>query len=90
MQAVTPICDYFVICHARSTVHAQAVAEAVEEHMDRLGRKVAHREGVRDATWIILDYLDIVLHVFTEEARAFYDLQRLWSDATEVPLPEFD
>lgn len=86
MQQVMTICDYFVICHGRSKVHCQALADAVEEHMDSLSVYPLHREGVRDATWIILDYLHVVVHIFAEEARYFYDLRRLWGDATEVPL----
>jgi ribosome-associated protein len=87
MQQVMTICDYFVICHGRSKVHGQALAEAVEEHMVALQVHPLHREGIRDATWIILDYMHVVVHIFTEEARGFYDLRRLWADATEVPAP---
>lgn len=90
MREVMTICDYFVICHGRSKVHCQALAEAVEEHLDRQGIPVAHREGVKDATWIILDYLDAVIHIFTEEARSFYDLRRLWAEAAEVEVPPAD
>jgi len=86
MQQVMTICDYFVICHGRSKVHCQALAEAVEEHMDGLAVHPLHREGVRDATWIILDYLHVVVHIFEEEARSFYDLRRLWGEAPEVAL----
>ena len=88
MREVMTICDYFVICHGRSKVHCQAIAEAVEEHLDRQDVPVAHREGVKDATWIILDYLYAVVHIFTEEARSFYDLRRLWADAVQVEVPQ--
>jgi ribosome-associated protein len=87
MQQVMTICDYFVICHGRSKVHCQALAEAVEEHLTALQVHPLHREGIRDATWIILDYMHVVVHIFTEEARGFYDLRRLWGEATEVALP---
>lgn len=89
MQHVTSICDYFIICHGRAEVHCQALAEHTEEHLEGLGRKVAHQEGMREGSWIILDYLHIVVHIFTEETRNFYDLQRLWEGAEEVPLPDF-
>ena len=62
----------------------------MEEHLDKQGIPVAHREGVKDATWIILDYLHAVIHIFTEEARSFYDLRRLWAEAVEVEVPPAD
>jgi len=87
MREVMTVCDYFVIRHGRSKLHGQAIAEAVEDHLGALGARVAHREGLKDATWIILDYLHVVVHIFTEEAREFYDLRRLWSEAPEVEVP---
>ena len=84
VRALTSICDYFVICHGRSAAHVQAVAEKIEETMH--DRRVArhHREGGAQANWIVLDYIDVVVHVFNEETRRFYDLERLWGDAPRV------
>lgn len=90
MQPVMTLCDYFLICHGRSKQHCQSIAEAIKEHFDQTGIPVAHIEGFADATWIILDGLDVVVHVFSEEARDFYDLRRLWGVAEEVILPAFD
>lgn len=87
MQPVMTICDYFVICHSRSKTHSQALAEYVDEKLSELAVQPLHREGVRDATWIILDYLHVVVHIFTEEAREFYDLRRLWGEADAVDVP---
>lgn len=87
MQPVMTICDYFVICHSRSKTHSQALAEYVDEKLRELDVFPMHREGVRDATWIILDYLHVVVHIFTEEAREFYDLRRLWGEADAVEVP---
>jgi ribosome-associated protein len=80
--------DYFVICHGTSGRHALTIADAVEELLAKeLGRKPGHVEGRRVAEWILLDYFDFVVHVFTEEKRAYYGLERLWSDAPLLALP---
>jgi ribosome-associated protein len=80
--------DYFVICHGTSGRHALSIADAVEERLAReLGSKPGHVEGRRVAEWILLDYIDFVVHVFTEEKRAYYGLERLWGDAPRLALP---
>ncbi len=80
--------DYFVICHGTSTRHALSIAEAVEERLEKeAGRAPGHVEGQRVAEWILLDYIDFVVHVFTEEKRAYYGLERLWGDAPRLALP---
>lgn len=86
MQGVMTICDYFVLCHSRSKAHSQALAEYVEEKLDEREIFPLHREGVKDATWVILDYMHVVVHIFSEEAREFYDLRRLWGEAPEVEV----
>lgn len=88
MREVTTITDYFVICHGRSKVHCQALAENIEESLSQQGAYIKHHEGLKEGVWIILDYLDVVVHIFEEEARNFYDLRRLWVDAKEVEIPE--
>lgn len=88
MRELTTITDYFVICHGRSRVHCSAIAEHIEETLSQQGTYIKHHEGLKDGIWIILDYLDVVVHIFEEEARNFYDLRRLWVDATEVEVPE--
>lgn len=87
MREVMTITDYFVICHGRSRVHCSAMAEFIEQEMSQKGVYIKHHEGLREGIWIILDYLDVVVHVFDEEARNYYDLRRLWMDATEVEIP---
>ena len=75
-------CNYFVICHGTSNTHTGAIAESVEEVTEeKLGLKVFHKEGYRNGIWILLDYGDIIVHVFQKEARDFYDLEKLWADA---------
>jgi len=76
------ITDYFVICSVSSAPQLKAVTEAVEERIRTgLDRRPVRREGDADGGWLLLDYIDVVVHVFGEEARAYYDLERLWSDA---------
>jgi ribosome-associated protein len=76
------ITDYFVICSATSSRQLKTVIEAVEARVrDELGLKPVRREGEADAGWWLLDYVDVVVHVFGEEEREYYDLERLWSDA---------
>jgi ribosome-associated protein len=88
MQQVTGVCDYFVISHGRSRAHVQAVADAIEEHMEQQGVAANHREGKSEGRWILLDYLHVVAHVFVEAARDFYDLERLWADAPVIYAAE--
>jgi ribosome-associated protein len=76
------ITDYFVICSASSDRQIKTVIQAVEERVRRdLGLRPVRREGEGDAGWWLLDYVDVVVHVFGEEQRAYYDLERLWRDA---------
>ncbi|MEN6304012.1 MAG: ribosome silencing factor [Armatimonadia bacterium] len=88
MRDVMTITDYFIICHGRSKVHCQALAEHIEEEMSKRDIHVKHREGAREGYWVILDYLDVVVHIFEEEARHYYDLRRLWMEAPEVEMPQ--
>lgn len=76
------ICRKFVICHGDSDVQVEALANAVEKSTaEQSGEKPLHREGVTNAEWVILDYFDVVVHIFRRETRAFYDLEKLWADA---------
>ncbi len=87
MRGLTSICDYFVICSGRSRLHVNAIAEEVDDQMGKLGIEPQHIEGIPDSTWVILDYLDVVLHIFDPQARSFYNLERLWGDAARVGVP---
>jgi len=81
LRRVTNIADYFVICTARSDVQVQAVADAIVEGLTAAKHKVWHSEGYQVRSWILLDYVDVVVHVFLPEARDYYALERLWGDA---------
>ncbi len=78
--------DYFVICSGGSTRQTKAIAAAVSEGLRALGVRAARSEGEREAEWILLDYLDLVVHVFTPAARDFYRLEALWRDVPRVPV----
>ncbi len=87
LRPVTPIADYFVICSASNVTQARAVADHIEERLDRREVGKRHREGYDTGRWILLDYGDVVVHVFHEHERDYYNLERLWGDAAIVPLP---
>lgn len=75
-------CSYFVICHGSSNTQVDAIAHSVEDTVEELtGEKALHKDGFRNAIWILLDYADIMVHVFQKEARDFYNLEQLWADA---------
>ena len=87
-QEVTTLADYFVLCTATSTTQVKAMSDACEEAMEQQGETVHHIEGHRDGAWLLMDFSCVIVHVFTDEARKFYDLERLWADAQEVDLSE--
>jgi ribosome-associated protein len=74
----TMMADYFVVTHSTSNVHLRALADGVIEAMEKLAGQRARREGQNDANWVLLDYGDVVVHIFTREARGVYDLESLW------------
>src|SRR6201984_2996678 len=81
--------DYFVMCSGTNPRQIQAIADAVDERLEALGLRVAHSEGYRQAEWVLLDYVDFVVHIFSEKARQFYDLERLWKSAKRMDAAEF-
>jgi len=78
--------DYFIIATGTSTKHTSALADAVEKKLVEKSVYVGHKEGHNEGNWILLDYLDVVVHIFTEEQRSFYDLERIWKGAKYVEL----
>ena len=83
---VTTLADHFLICTGTSSTHVKSLCDSVEEALDNAGEPALRREGHRGGTWVLLDYGCLVVHVFTEETRQFYDLERLWGDAKKVDL----
>lgn len=76
--------DYFVVCSGTNPRQVQAISDEVEERLERAGLRSTHIEGYKQAEWILLDYIDFVVHVFSEKARKFYDLEHLWKSAKRL------
>ena len=82
----TVLADYFVICNGTSSTHIKALVDAVDKALNEAGEPLFRREGLRSDIWVLMDFGSVIVHVFTEEARQFYNLERLWSDSEEVDL----
>jgi ribosome-associated protein len=79
------VSDYFIICHGTSNIQVQAIAESVEDEVrNAVGLKPWHREGIQNAEWILLDYVDVVVHIFQENTRNFFQIENLWADAETI------
>jgi len=78
--------DFFVICSADSDTQVKAIADAVRDGTEQIGARLWHSEGFRALRWVLLDYVDVVVHVFKKEARSFYNLERLWGDAKSTAV----
>ena len=83
---LTTLADYFVICTAGSSTPVKTLPDAVDAGADDVGEPVLRREGHRSGSWVLLDYGCVIVHVFQDEARKFYDLERLWSDAEVIDI----
>lgn len=80
--------DYFVVCNGTNPRQVQAISDAVEDELEKAGLRPTHVEGYRQAEWVLLDYVDFVVHVFSEKARKYYDLERLWKSAKRLEPAE--
>ena len=88
----TVLADYFVICNGTSSTHIKALVDEVDKELSEAGEPPIRREGLRSDIWVLMDFGCVIVHVFTDEARKFYNLERLWSDSEEIdpatlPLP---
>ncbi|PYT79994.1 MAG: ribosome silencing factor [Acidobacteria bacterium] len=89
LSGASAFTDYFVICTGFSTPQVQAICTEIEEQLyKQMGRSVRHREGYRSADWALLDFGGFIVHVFSEEARRYYDLERLWRTAAKLEIPD--
>ncbi len=86
LRGLTSIADYFVICSASNTTQVGAIADGIGHALAGEGARPSHIEGGAEATWVLMDYSDVVVHIFDEQARSYYSLDRLWGDAPRVPL----
>ena len=89
----TVLADYFVICNGTSSTHIKALVDEVDKLLSEAGEPPIRREGLRSDIWVLMDFGSVIVHVFTDEARKFYNLERLWSDSEQVdpatlPMPE--
>lgn len=83
MRKIPSVCEYFVIASGNSTTQVRAISDNIINKLKDKGERVWHKEGEREALWVLLDYGDIVAHIFNEDTRRFYELERLWGD---VPI----
>ena len=87
IEDISILADYFLLATGTSSTHVKALADEVEFKLKQLGTAPEHTEGYRSNSWVILDYGSVIVHVFTAEAREFYDLDRLWQDGKAVSVP---
>lgn len=86
IKNVTVMADYFIIAHGNNKNHIQTLAKTLEEELDKIKVFPKQKEGYMSASWILMDYGNIIIHLFGEEDRLFYDLERIWSDGKEVAI----
>ena len=89
IQGISVMADYFIISTAGNPNQVQAMVDNVEETMEKAGYMVKHVEGSRGSNWILIDFGDVIVHIFDEENRLFYDLERIWRDGVLVDAKEF-
>ena len=89
IDKVSSLADYFLICTGTSNTHVKTLCDYAEYEMEQLGEPMLGREGHRGNSWELLDFGSIVVHVFTQEAREFYALERLWADAEKIDISSF-
>ena len=88
IEKVSSLADYFLICTGTSNTHVKTLCDYAELTLENLGETLLGREGHRGNSWELLDFGTVVVHVFTEEARQFYDLERLWADAENIDISD--
>lgn len=90
LRDITDTCDYFLLCTSTSEQHIRSLVDAVRDQLAELGEKPWHIEGTDAQRWVLLDYVDFVVHIFRAEAREFYALERLWGDAPRTDFAALD
>ena len=88
IREVSPIADYFIIANGTNQNQIQAMRDAADEALYKAGVKVQQVEGTQNSTWILMDYNDIIIHIFSKEDRLFYDLERIWRDGKAVDVAD--
>jgi ribosome-associated protein len=87
LQGITSFADYFVICSGNNTRQIQAISDEIGKQLSEFGELPNSIEGFQNAEWVLADYGDYIIHIFSEHARSYYDLERLWRDAKQVVIP---
>ena len=88
MQGIMSATDYFVVCSANTATQVRAIVDSIEEELEKKGVTFIHKEGYREGEWVLLDYGDVVAHVFMQDAREYYALENLWGEAELTPYEE--
>ena len=88
VRGLTSLADYFVVCTGRPDTQVQAIAQSVDESLCKMGCHPISREGYGTGHWVLIDFADVIVHVFYEPVREYYDLERLWGHAPRLALPE--
>jgi ribosome-associated protein len=86
VKALSSVTDYFLVCSGRSTTHLASITDAIRAELKQEGVRPLHAEGATDSGWVLLDYGDVLMHVFLEDTRAYYALERLWGDAPSISV----
>jgi ribosome-associated protein len=86
VQGVSSVTDYLLVCSGRSAPHVKTIADAIRDELKADGVRPLHTEGQPESGWVLLDYGDVLMHVFLEDTRAYYALERLWGDAPSIPV----
>ena len=86
LSEISSLADYFLVCSGTSSRQVQAISDEIDRRLRMAGLQPAHVEGYNHAEWILMDYMDFVVHIFAEKAREFYDLERLWRTSARVPV----
>lgn len=84
VEKQTSLCNYFVICEGRATTHVKSLADEIEEVLSQAGVKPLHKEGMAEGNWVAMDYASVIVHIFDRPSRDFYNLEKLWRDATVI------
>ncbi|MEE9431583.1 MAG: ribosome silencing factor [Melioribacteraceae bacterium] len=90
LQKISSFADYFIICSGDVNVHVKAIADEVDKKLRKDGTKCYHREGYNTLNWVLLDYFDVVVHIFKKDSREFYNLEKLWADAAVTEIENED
>jgi len=88
LRELTAMADYFVICSADSDTQVKAIADEIDKNLKDEGIRAWHKEGYKGLNWVLLDYVDVVVHIFKKDVRSYYNLERLWGDAPSVDIKD--